>query len=73
MERRFLAAFPDRLWLADITYVSTREGFLYLSFILDACSRKVVVGWSMANPQRTELVTDALQMALCREGAHLRE
>lgn len=51
--------------LADITYVPTREGFLYLSFILDACSRKVV-GWSMADHLRTELVTDALQMALWR-------
>ncbi len=65
VDRRFLAASPDRLWLADITYVSSREGFLYLSFILDACSRKVV-GWSMANHLITELVTDALRMALCR-------
>ncbi len=65
VDRRFLAAFPDRLWLADITYVPTREGFLYLSFILDACSRKVV-GWSMDNHLRTELVTDALRMALWR-------
>jgi putative transposase len=67
VDRRFLAAAPDRLWLADITYVPTRrEGFLYLAFILDACSRRVVVGWSMANHLRTELVTDALQMALWR-------
>jgi putative transposase len=65
VDRRFLAASPDRLWLADITYLPTREGFLYLSFILDACSRKVV-GWSMADHLRTELVTDALRMALWR-------
>ena len=65
VDRRFLAASPDRVWLADITYVPTREGFLYLSFILDACSRKVV-GWSMADHLRTELVTDALRMALYR-------
>jgi putative transposase len=65
VERRFVAAAPDRLWLADITYLPTREGFLYLSFILDACSRKVV-GWSMANHLRTDLVIDALEMALWR-------
>ncbi len=65
VDRRFLAASADRLWLADITYLPTREGFLYLSFILDACSRKVV-GWSMADHLRTELVTDALRMALWR-------
>lgn len=65
VDRRFLAASPDRLWLADITYIPTREGFLYLSFILDACSRGVV-GWSMASHPRAELVTDALEMALWR-------
>jgi putative transposase len=54
VDRRFLAASPDRLWLADMTYVPTKEGFLYLSFILDACTRKVV-GWSMSNHLRTEL------------------
>ncbi len=65
VDRRFLAAAPDRLWLADITYVPSREGFLYLSFILDACSRRIV-GWSMADHLRTELVVDALEMALWR-------
>lgn len=68
VERRFLAAAPDRLWLADITYVPTREGFLYLAFILDACTRRLV-GWSMANHLRAELVVDALQMALWRRGS----
>lgn len=65
VDRRFLAAAPDRLWLADITYLPTREGFLYLAFILDACSRKVV-GWAMATHLRVELVADALRMALWR-------
>lgn len=65
VDRRFLAAFPDRLWLADITYLPTREGFLYLAFILDACSRRIV-GWAMANHLRAELVTEALEMALWR-------
>jgi putative transposase len=65
VDRRFLAASPDRLWLADITYLPTREGFLYLAFILDACSR-TLVGWAMATHLRAELVVDALEMALWR-------
>lgn len=63
--RRFAAAAPDRLWVADITYLKTDEGFLHLAFILDAHSRRVV-GWSMASHLRTELVVDALEMALWR-------
>ena len=63
--RNFASEEPDRLWVADITYVRSREGFVYLAFILDACSRKVV-GWSMATHLRTELVVDALQMAIAR-------
>jgi putative transposase len=55
-----------RLWTADITYVSTDEGFLYLAFILDAYSRRLVVGWAMESHLRTELVVDALQMAVWR-------
>ena len=71
VDRRFLAASPDRLWLADITYVPTREGFLYLSFILDACSRKVV-GWSMANHLGTGGWLRTPFRWLCGEGARLR-
>ena len=63
--RNFAAEEPDRLWVADITYVRSKEGFVYLAFILDACSRRVV-GWSMATHLRTELVIDALQMAIAR-------
>jgi putative transposase len=63
--RDFSSEFPDRLWVADITYVRSGEGFLYLAFILDACSRKIV-GWSMATHLRSELVVDALQMAIAR-------
>jgi putative transposase len=63
--RNFASGEPDHLWVADITYVRSREGFVYLAFILDACSRKVV-GWSMATHLRTELVVDALQMAIAR-------
>jgi putative transposase len=65
VRRNFAAPAPDRLWVADITCVHTDEGFLYLSFILDACSRRMV-GWSMASHLRAELVVDALRMALWR-------
>ncbi len=54
---------PNRLWVADITYIPTRAGFLYLAIVLDAFSRRIV-GWSMADHLRTELVLDALEMAV---------
>ena len=59
VKRNFAAAAPDKIWTADITYVHTQEGFVYLAFILDVYSRRVV-GWSMANHLRAELVVDAL-------------
>ena len=65
LRRDFVAAEPNRIWLADITYIPTQEGFLYLAFILDAHSRKIV-GWSMDSHMKTELVVDALQMAVWR-------
>ncbi len=61
--RQFTARGPDRLWVADITYIPTWAGFLYLAVVLDAWSRRVV-GWSMANHLRTELVVGALDMAV---------
>jgi putative transposase len=63
--RNFVAGRPNRVWLADITYIPTQEGFLYLAFLLDAHSRKIV-GWSMDTHMKTELVLDALQMAVWR-------
>jgi putative transposase len=63
--RNFRATAPDRLWTADVTYLPTDEGFLYLAFILDVYSRKVV-GWSMASHLRSELVAAALEMAIRR-------
>jgi len=63
--RNFASEEPDRLWVADITYVRSREGFVYLAFILDVCTRRVV-GWSMATHLRTQIVVDALQMAIAR-------
>jgi putative transposase len=65
VKRQFGAERPNELWLADITYASTWEGWLYVSFILDACSR-MIVGWQIATHLRTELVLDALEMALFR-------
>jgi putative transposase len=63
VERRFEADAPDRLWVSDITYVPTWAGFVFLAVVVDAFSRRVV-GWSMANHLRTELVLEALNMAL---------
>jgi putative transposase len=63
VDRNFTAAGPNQLWVADITYVPTAVGFLYLAVVLDAWSRKIV-GWSMANHLRAELVLDALEMAV---------
>jgi putative transposase len=63
VDRDFTAAGPDKLWVADITFVPTANGFMYLAVVLDAWSRKIV-GWSMANHLRTELVLDAFEMAI---------
>ena len=63
--RDFAADLPDRKWAADITYVPTAEGWLYLAAVIDLCSR-TVVGWSMADHMRAELVSDALRMAVAR-------
>ena len=63
VQRQFNATEPNALWIADITYLPTWQGFLYLAVVIDTYSRRVV-GWSMANHLRTELVLDALEMAL---------
>ena len=63
VKRNFTPEAPDRLWVADITYVRTWEGWLYLAFVLDAYSRRIV-GWSMSNNLRTELVLGAVNMAI---------
>jgi len=62
VERDFTADGPDQLWVADITYIPTWAGFLYLAVVLDAWSRRIV-GWAMATHLRTELVLEALNMA----------
>ena len=63
VDRDFTASGPNQLWVADITYVPTMAGFLYLAVVLDAWSRRIV-GWSMTNHLRTELVLDAMEMAV---------
>ncbi len=67
VERRFQDAARDQLWVADITYIPTATGFLYLAVVVDAWSRRVV-GWSMATHLRTELVLEALDMAITQAG-----
>jgi len=63
VDRNFSADAPDKLWVADITYVPTWSGFLFLAVVLDVFSRRVV-GWAMATHLRTELVLDAFEMAI---------
>ena len=65
VQRQFAAEGPDRLWVADATYIPTWAGFLYLAVVLDAFSRRIV-GWAMANHLRTELMLEALNMAMGR-------
>jgi putative transposase len=65
LDRQFDAALPDQKWAVDITYIPTNEGWLYLAGVIDLCSRRIV-GWSMADHLRVELVSDALQMAIAR-------
>lgn len=65
VKRDFAASGVDELWMADITYLRTEEGFLYLAFVLDVYSRRVV-GWAMGSHPRAELVVGALQVAIWR-------
>ena len=65
VKRDFQVRHKDKIWVADITYVATDEGFLYLAFVLDCYSRRIV-GWAMDEHLRTELVVDALRMAVWR-------
>jgi putative transposase len=65
VDRHFTAPGPDQLWVADITYVPTGSGFLFLAVVLDAWSRRVI-GWAMESHLRTELVLAALEMAIAQ-------
>lgn len=72
LEQNFTAAAPNRIWLADITYIETDQGWLYLATVMDLYSRKIV-GWAMADHLRAELPLAALRMAISvqRPGAGL--
>ena len=72
LERRFIAAAPNRIWLADITYVETDQGWLYLATVMDLYSRRIV-GWAMDDHLRADLPLAALKMAISaqRPGAGL--
>ena len=61
--RQFRAPAPNRLWVADLTYVKTHSGWVYVAFVVDVCSR-FVVGWQASRSLRTDLALDALEMAL---------
>ena len=65
LDRQFDAKLPNQKWAADITYIPTEQGWLYLAGVIDLCSRKIV-GWSMADHMQVELVSDALKMAIAR-------
>ena len=67
VKRDFARDRPDRLWLGDITYIPTDEGWLYVASVLDACTRRLV-GWSIADHMRTEICTDALRSAAATRG-----
>jgi putative transposase len=67
VNRDFTATGPDQLWVADITYIPTWAGFLYLAIVLDVWSRRIV-GWAMRTHLKTELVLEALNMALQQRG-----
>lgn len=66
LQRQFTTSAPNRIWLADLTYIRTDEGWLYLAVVLDLFSRKVV-GWAMADHMRGELSLAALRMAIARQ------
>ena len=70
MERDFTATRPNELWVADLTYVATWSGFVYVSFVVDAFGR-FIVGWQSSRSLRTDLALDALEMAIWRRRGDL--
>jgi putative transposase len=69
VNRRFTASRPNRMWVADLTYVRTWTGWVYVAFVLDVYSR-MIVGWQLAGHLRTDLPLDALEMALYQRDVH---
>ncbi len=70
VERRFVASCPNELWVTDLTYVPTWAGMVYVSFITDVFSRRIV-GWRVASNTRTDMVLDSLEMARWARGTRL--
>jgi len=70
VNRKFTATAPDQLWVADVTYVPTVEGWLYLATVVDVFSRRVL-GWSMDAHRKTQLVCDAVRMAVANRGGQV--
>ena len=70
VDRKFVASGPNQLWVADVTYVPTVQGWLYLACVTDVFSR-LVIGWSMASHRKSDLVVDAVAMAVHRRGGHV--
>ena len=69
VERNFTASAPNRLWVSDLTYVSTWTGFVYVAFVIDVFSRSIV-GWRVSNSLHAELALDALEMAIWQRQQH---
>ena len=67
VDRQFVATRPDQLWVADITYVATWRGFVFVAFVVDVFSRRIV-GWRVSTSLRTDLVLDALEQAIHARG-----
>jgi putative transposase len=65
LDRQFTAKLPNQKWAVDITYIPTGEGWMYLAGVIDLCSR-MIVGWSMADHMKADLVSDAMKMAIAR-------
>ncbi len=70
VDRHFRASAPNRLWVADLTYVATWSGFAYAAFVIDVFSRRIV-GWRVSNTLRADLALDALEMAIWSRGGDL--
>lgn len=69
VERRFAASGPNRLWVADLTYVKTHSGFVFVAFVIDVYSRRIV-GWQVSSSLRSDLAIDALEMAIYARREH---
>jgi putative transposase len=72
VQRDFTAERPNRLWVSDFTYVATWRGFVYVAFVVDTFSRRIV-GWRVSSSLRTELALDALEQAICEREEAIRD